>query len=119
MNCISCGMPLRTNEDHTASDPAKDYCRHCARPDGSLKSYDEALRGMTGFLQKTQGLDESHCEEAAALAAVAASGAAEDGVVCAGGIIIEAIAEIGVEGIQSGERGVGVDEIQRETGYVE
>ena len=59
MNCISCGMPLRTNEDHAASDPAKDYCRHCARPDGSLKSYDEALRGMTGFLQKTQGLDES------------------------------------------------------------
>jgi hypothetical protein len=58
MNCISCGMPLRTNEDHAASDPAKDYCRHCARADGSLKSYDEALAGMAGFLQKTQGLDE-------------------------------------------------------------
>jgi hypothetical protein len=57
MNCISCGMPLRTDEDHAASDPAKDYCRHCARPDGTLKSYDEALAGMSGFLMKTQGLD--------------------------------------------------------------
>jgi hypothetical protein len=52
-------MPLRTNEDHAAGNPAKDYCRHCARADGSLKSYDEALNGMAGFLQKTQGLDES------------------------------------------------------------
>src|SRR5207245_1314483 len=41
MSCISCGMPLRTDEDHAAGDPTKNYCKHCARPDGSLKSYDE------------------------------------------------------------------------------
>jgi hypothetical protein len=58
-NCISCGMPLRSNEDRAASDPAKSYCRFCARPDGTLKSYDEALEGMTGFYVKTQGLDPS------------------------------------------------------------
>jgi hypothetical protein len=58
-------MPLRTDEDHAAGDPAKDYCRHCARADGSLKSYDEALIGMAGFLQKTQGLDAGVAEESA------------------------------------------------------
>jgi hypothetical protein len=57
MNCISCGMPLRSNEDHAASDPNKDYCKYCARTDGTLKSYDEALAGMSGFLMQTQGLD--------------------------------------------------------------
>jgi hypothetical protein len=50
-------MPLRSNEDHAGADASKDYCRHCARPDGSMKSYDEALEGMTGFLTNTQGLD--------------------------------------------------------------
>lgn len=65
MNCISCGMPLRTNEDHAASDPTKRYCRHCARPDGSLKSYDEVLEGMSGFLTKTQGIDAGKARELA------------------------------------------------------
>ena len=56
--CTSCGMPLRNTEDHALGDPQKSYCRYCARPDGSLKSYDEALIGMSGFLRQTQGLDE-------------------------------------------------------------
>ena len=55
--CISCGMPLRTPDDFPMKDASKDYCRHCARPDGTMKSYDEALVGMTGFLQQTQGVD--------------------------------------------------------------
>jgi hypothetical protein len=57
-SCISCGMPLRTPADHAAGDTSKTYCRFCARPDGSMKSYEEALVGITGFLRKTQGLDE-------------------------------------------------------------
>ncbi|MBX5481880.1 MAG: zinc ribbon domain-containing protein [Myxococcaceae bacterium] len=57
MNCTSCGMPLRTPEDHASGDVTKEYCRHCAHPDGQLKSYDEVLAGMTAFLQRTQGLD--------------------------------------------------------------
>ena len=65
MNCISCGMPLRSNEDHAAGDATKNYCKHCARPDGSLKSYNEALEGMSGFLMKTQGLDAGVAREAA------------------------------------------------------
>jgi hypothetical protein len=64
-NCISCGMPLRTPEDHAAGDTSRAFCRHCARPDGSLKSYDEVLTGMTGFLKKTQGLDDEVARQTA------------------------------------------------------
>jgi hypothetical protein len=63
--CVSCGMPLRTAEDFPLADASKPYCRHCARPDGSLKSYDEVLTGMTGFLQQTQGLDGAVARDAA------------------------------------------------------
>jgi hypothetical protein len=55
--CISCGMPLRQSSDHAANDPEKDWCRHCAREDGSLKSYEEVLEGMSAFLVRTQGID--------------------------------------------------------------
>ena len=65
-HCISCGMPLRTRDDHAAGDPAKDYCVHCATPTGELKSYEETLRGMTAFLVRTQGLDERVARETAA-----------------------------------------------------
>jgi hypothetical protein len=56
--CISCGMPMRTTEEHAASDPSKNYCCYCAREDGQMKSYPEALSGMIAFLQSTQGLPE-------------------------------------------------------------
>ena len=56
-NCISCGMPLRSADDHPQGDTSTSYCKHCARDDGSMKSYDEVLAGMTGFLQNAQGLD--------------------------------------------------------------
>lgn len=55
--CISCGMPMREPKDHATHDVQKRYCHHCARADGSMKSYDETLLGMTAFLQSTQGLD--------------------------------------------------------------
>jgi hypothetical protein len=63
--CISCGMPLRKAEDYPLGDRSKEYCVHCARPDGTLKSYQEALEGMSGFLVRTQGLDAAAAREAA------------------------------------------------------
>ncbi len=63
--CISCGMPLEKKEDYPLGDMSKDYCLHCARPDGALKSYDEALAGMSAFMVKTQGLDEAAAGNAA------------------------------------------------------
>ncbi len=56
--CISCGMPMENAEDHAMSDPTKGYCIHCARDDGSMKSYEEALESMTAFMVVSQGLAE-------------------------------------------------------------
>ena len=55
--CVACGMPMSKPEDFAAADVTKDYCRHCARPDGSLQSYREKLQSYSDFLVKTQGLD--------------------------------------------------------------
>ncbi|MBN1960850.1 MAG: zinc ribbon domain-containing protein [Deltaproteobacteria bacterium] len=63
--CISCGMPMTKPDEFAANDTSKDYCIHCARQDGSLKSYDEALVGMTAFITHSQGLDENAAREAA------------------------------------------------------
>jgi hypothetical protein len=57
--CISCGMPMSSPEDFPQGDVTRSYCRYCARPDGSMQSYDEKLASFTGFLEKTQGLDPS------------------------------------------------------------
>ena len=38
-------MPMEKAEDFAKGDTNKDYCFHCAREDGSMKSYDEALEG--------------------------------------------------------------------------
>jgi hypothetical protein len=56
-NCIACGMPMEKTSDFAMGDESKDYCVYCAKPDGSMKSYEEALDGMTNFTVSTQGLD--------------------------------------------------------------
>ena len=63
--CIACGMPMEKDEDFPLGDRTKDYCVHCARPDGSMQSYDERLAGMTSFIVTTQGLDEGAAGRAA------------------------------------------------------
>jgi hypothetical protein len=63
--CIACGMPMKANEDFAMGDPGKDYCRYCARPDGTMQSYEEKLAGMTEFITRTQGLDKQVAAAAA------------------------------------------------------
>ncbi len=63
--CISCGMPMEKSEDFASQDLSKDYCVHCARPDGSMRSYEEALVGFSAFIVKTQGLDPAAARAAA------------------------------------------------------
>lgn len=63
--CIACGMPMKVPEDFAMGDTTKDYCNHCARPDGTMQSYEEKLEGMTGFIVKTQGIDRTAANEAA------------------------------------------------------
>ncbi len=58
-NCISCGMPMKTPSEFAMNDTAKDYCAHCARPDGSMKSFEEQKESLAGFVVKTQGLDKT------------------------------------------------------------
>ena len=63
--CIACGMPMKEPKDFAMGDVEKDYCVYCARPDGTMQSYTEKLEGMTAFIVKTLGLDESAARSAA------------------------------------------------------
>ena len=56
--CISCGMPMEKPEHHAMCETGKDYCVYCSRPDGSMKSYEEALADMTRLTIEQEGLDE-------------------------------------------------------------
>ena len=56
--CTSCGMPMGKPEDYPGGDTAKDWCVHCATSDGELKSYEDALKGMTTFMATSQGIEE-------------------------------------------------------------
>ena len=58
-NCIACGMPMREPDDFAMKDLAKDYCIHCARPDGSMQSFEEKRESMASFIIKTQGFDRT------------------------------------------------------------
>lgn len=64
-NCISCGMPMVKKEDFANGDISKDYCAYCARPDGTMQSYEEKLDSMTGFIVKTQGFDSKAARQSA------------------------------------------------------
>lgn len=63
--CIACGMPMKNLSDFAMGDVEKDYCIHCARPDGAMQSYDEKLDSLTDFIVKTQGLDKKAAKSAA------------------------------------------------------
>lgn len=63
--CIACGMPMKKPDDFAMGDESKDYCRFCAKPDGSMQSYEEKLASLTAFIINTQGLEESTSKNAA------------------------------------------------------
>ena len=63
--CIACGMPMKSPSEFAMGDTSKDYCARCARPDGSMQSFEEKKAAMTAFIIKTQGLDETVAENAA------------------------------------------------------
>lgn len=62
--CIACDMPMQSPDQFAMGDTSKDYCVHCARPDGGMPSYEEALEGMTAFMVRSQGLAEGPAREA-------------------------------------------------------
>ncbi len=64
-SCIACGMPMKVKSDFALEDESKDYCKFCARPDGTMQSYEEKLDNLTGFIIKTQGLEKEVAKNAA------------------------------------------------------
>jgi len=64
-NCIACGMPMKKAADFAMGDESKDYCVYCARPDGSMQSFEEKKESMINFIIKTQGLALETAESAA------------------------------------------------------
>jgi len=65
-HCIACGMPMESPAEHAGADPDKDYCLYCARPDGSMQSYEERLESMTSFIMKSEGRNEESARQKAA-----------------------------------------------------
>ena len=63
--CIACGMPMREKSEFAMCDESKDYCIHCARPDGTMQSFEEKKENLTMFIIKTQGLSGEVAESAA------------------------------------------------------
>ena len=49
---------MNVKEDFAMGDIQKNYCIHCAKEDGTMQSYEEKLESMTGFIIKTQRLDQ-------------------------------------------------------------
>ncbi|MDR2707592.1 MAG: AraC family transcriptional regulator [Nitrososphaerota archaeon] len=66
-NCVACGMPMNVSSDFAMNDETRNYCVHCARSDGTMKSFDEIKEGMTNFIIQTQGLSREAAENAALL----------------------------------------------------
>lgn len=65
VTCVACGMPMEKTEDFAMSDTSKDYCRYCAKPDGSMQDYEEKLESMTGYMVRTKGFNEPAARAAA------------------------------------------------------
>ena len=57
--CIACGMPMVKKEDFAMGDKEKDYCCHCSKPDGKMKSYEEIFKGGIQWAMNEFKISES------------------------------------------------------------
>ncbi|MCL2510116.1 MAG: zinc ribbon domain-containing protein [Methanomassiliicoccaceae archaeon] len=64
-SCIACGMPMKKASEFAMGDESKDYCVYCARPDGTMQSFEEKKENLTMFIIRTQGLSKDVAENAA------------------------------------------------------
>lgn len=58
-------MPMEDTSDFAMNDKNKDYCIHCARPDGTMQSFNEKKESLTNFIIKTQGVNSETAESIA------------------------------------------------------
>lgn len=61
--CESCGMPMRSAQDFGGGRLDNKYCVHCTDADGNLKTYEEALTGMTAFARQMMGVSEEEAQK--------------------------------------------------------
>ena len=57
--CICCGMPMNKKNDFAMGDESKDQCVYCAKEDGSMKSFDEAVEGMAEYMSESEKIDKN------------------------------------------------------------
>ena len=57
--CICCGMPMNKKNDFAMGDESKDYCVYCAKEDGSMESFDEAVEGMAEYMSESEKIDKN------------------------------------------------------------
>ena len=60
--CESCGMPMRSAEDHAPGHPHSAWCRYCSAEDGSLQPFDERFERMIQWAIRKDGLDRAAAE---------------------------------------------------------
>lgn len=54
--CTSCGMQMKTTEDHPVGHADSEWCKYCATPTGKLQSFDDRLANFTQWSMKKDGL---------------------------------------------------------------
>ena len=52
-------MPLMKPEEHGGGNKNNDWCKYCCNSEGSHKSYDEILEGMSKFMMSEEGIQMS------------------------------------------------------------
>ncbi|GAA5107965.1 zinc ribbon domain-containing protein [Orbus sasakiae] len=55
--CIACGMPMTQIADYPLYDISKNYCKHCANKDGTMKTFDEKLASLTLRYMQSHDMD--------------------------------------------------------------
>jgi hypothetical protein len=63
--CKSCGMPMRSDEDHGGAKPENPYCKHCSDENGTVYPRDVRVKGMAQFMIKQTGMNEEEAMKAA------------------------------------------------------
>jgi len=63
MTCESCGMPMRTAEDHAPGHADGAICAYCA-PDGTLQPFEERFERMVQWSMRQDGKARPDAEAA-------------------------------------------------------
>jgi len=62
--CKVCGMPLQKPEDYPNANTNLEWCKYCGTEE-SIHHYDQLVKGMSKFMQESQGMNEDEADKAA------------------------------------------------------